>query len=99
MSYMTFNTLLEEKLSTKERNQLPDSEFGIPSLRKYPLQSKSQTLQAVKFFNYVDQEHEEELARNIIKKMHEYEIPMDTVGKDNRLYKYIHKNEGKEENK
>jgi len=42
MSYMTFNTLLEEKLSTKERNQLPDSEFGIPSLRKYPLHTREQ---------------------------------------------------------
>lgn len=88
MSYMTFN-LLEEKLSTKERNQLPDSEFGIPSLRKYPLQSREQTLKAVRLFGHVDKEHEAELARNIIKKMHEYEIPMDVVGKNNRLYKYI----------
>jgi hypothetical protein len=39
MSYMTFN-LLEEKLSTKERNQLPDSEFGIPSQRRFPLHDK-----------------------------------------------------------
>ena len=40
MSYMTFN-LLEDKLSTKERNQLPNSEFGIPSLRKFPLDSEA----------------------------------------------------------
>ena len=89
MSYMTFN-LLEEKLSTKERNQLPDSEFGIPSLRKFPLDSEERIYSAIKLFGHVDQEHEEELARNIIKKMHEYNIPMDTVRKNNRLYKYIH---------
>jgi len=94
MSYMTFN-LLEEKLSTKERNQLPDSEFGIPSLRKYPLDSEARVRSAIKFFSYVDKEHEEELARNIIKKMHEYEIPMDTVGKNNRLHKYIIQEENK----
>jgi len=99
MSYMTFNVILEEKLSTKERNQLPDSEFGIPSQRRFPLHDKTHVEAGIRFFNHVDQEHEEELARNIIKKMREYEIPMDTVGKDNRLYKYIHKNEGKEENK
>ena len=95
MSYMTFNTLLEEKLSTKERNQLPDSEFGIPSLRKFPLQSREQCLVAIKLFGHVDKEHEEELARNIIKKMKKYNIPMDAVGKNNRLYKYIIQEENK----
>ena len=93
MAYLTFNTLKEEKLSTKERNKLPDSEFGIPSLRKYPLQSKKQCLIAIKFFNYVNQEHEAELAHNIIRKMKEYNIPPETVGKNNRLYKYIHEGE------
>ena len=98
MSYMTFH-LLEDKLSTKERNQLPDSEFGIPSQRRFPLHDKIHVEAAIKLFAHVDKEHEEELARNIIRKMHEYNIPMDSVGKSNRLYKYIHKNEGKEENK
>ena len=42
MAYLTFDTLKEEKLSTKERNQLPDSEFGIPSQRRYPLDSEDQ---------------------------------------------------------
>ena len=91
MAYMNFNTLKEEKLSTKERNKLPDSEFGIPSQRKFPLDSEARVRSAVKFFNYVDQEHEAELAHNIIRKMKEYNIPMDTVGKNNRLSKYIPK--------
>jgi hypothetical protein len=47
MSYMTFNVILEEKLSTKERNQLPDSEFGIPSQRRFPLDSESRTRSAM----------------------------------------------------
>lgn len=95
MSYMTFNTLLEEKLSTKERNQLPDSEFGIPSQRRFPLHDKTHVEASIRLFGHVDQEHEEELARNIIKKMHEYDIPMDTVSKNNRLYKYIIQEENK----
>lgn len=89
MKYIKFTNLNEEKLSTEARNKLPDSEFGIPSLRKFPLQSKHQTMLAIKFFNHVDQEHEAELARNIIRKMKEYNISPDVVGEKNRLRKYL----------
>jgi hypothetical protein len=89
MKYIKFTNLNEEKLSTEARNKLPDSEFGIPSLRKFPLQSKHQTMLAIRMFNHVDQEHEAELARNIIRKMKEYNISPDVVGENNRLRKYL----------
>lgn len=92
MAYIKFRSLLiEEKLSTKERNELPDSEFGIPSQRRFPLHNREHVILAVKFFSHVDAEHEEELARNIIRKMKKYGIHEDTVGKNNKLYKYLHK--------
>ena len=90
MRYITFTNLNEEKLRYKERNQLPDEAFGIPSLRKFPLDSESRVRSAIKFFAYCDPEHEEELARRIIKKMKEYNIPPETVGEKNRLRKYMH---------
>jgi hypothetical protein len=89
MKYITFTNLNEEKLSSKERNQLPDEAFGIPSLRKFPIHDKSHVMDCIKKFNYVDQEHEAELARNVIKKMKEYNIPPETVGEKNRLRKYL----------
>lgn len=89
MRYIRFTSINEEKLSTEVRNKLPDSEFGIPSLRKFPLQSKHQTMLAIRMFNHVDQEHEAELARNIIKKMKEYGISPEVVGEKNRLRKYL----------
>jgi hypothetical protein len=46
-------------------------------------------MDCIKKFNYVDQEHEAELARNVIKKMKEYNIPPETVGEKNRLRKYL----------
>lgn len=73
----------------KKRSELPDSAFGIPELRKYPMQDREHTLSAIKFFNYVDEEHEKELAKNIIKNMKKYDIPFDTVGEKNRLRQYI----------
>lgn len=75
----------------EKRSDLPDSIFGIPSQRKYPMQDKEHVLSAIKFFNYVDEEHEKELAKNIIKNMKKYDIPFDTVGKKNRLRNYIPK--------
>ena len=73
------------------RSELPDSVFGIPELRKYPMQDREHVLSAIKFFNYVDKEYEEELAKNIIKNIKKYNIPFDTVGDKNRLKKYIPK--------
>lgn len=75
----------------EKRSDLPDSIFGIPSQRKYPMQDKEHVLSAIKFFNYVDEDHEKELAKNIIKNMKKYDIPFDTVGKKNRLRNYIPK--------
>lgn len=90
MAYIIF---VEDKMYAKERNSLDDSEFGIPSQRRYPLNDKSHVLSAIRMFNHVDKEHEAELAHNIIRKMKEYNIPPETVGENNRLYQYIHKGE------
>jgi hypothetical protein len=89
MQYLDFTTLNEEKLKAKERNSLPDSEFGIPSQRRFPLNDRSHVLAAIRLFNHVDKEHEAELARNIIRKMKEYNISQDVVGENNRLRKYL----------
>ena len=64
----------ENALTTKERNTLNDSQFGIPSLRKFPLHDKNHVIQAIRFFNTVDREHERELAINIINAMDRYNI-------------------------
>mgnify|MGYP007056155195 CR=1 FL=1 len=61
----------EEKLSTEDRKDLDDSQFGIPSLRKYPLTDKKHVLQAVRFFNKAPEEHKRELAKNIVKRAKE----------------------------
>ena len=61
----------EAKLNAKQRNKLDDSQFGIPSLRKYPLTDEKHVLQAVRFFNKAPKEHKHELARNIVKRAKE----------------------------
>lgn len=63
----------EAKINTEDRNNLPDSAFGLPSKRKYPLTDKDgnldekHILQAVRFFNKADESDKPELAKNILK--------------------------------
>lgn len=81
----------EAPISTEKRNSLEDSEFGIPELRKYPLDTKERVKSAIRFFNYVDSEHEEELAKNIFKAMKKFNISVDIIGPKNRLSGYVEK--------
>lgn len=70
------------------RSELDDSEFGIPSLRKYPLDTEKHVRSAIKFFNYVDNEHEEELANNIIKAIKKFNIDNIKYSEKNRFFNY-----------
>ena len=78
------------EMSTAERNKLKDSDFGLPKQRKYPMDSKEHIKSAIKFFNYVDESDEKELARNLNKAIKKYfkksEYP--NVGIKNRFSKY-----------
>ena len=85
MMYSEFQYSLYEM----SRGDLSDSEFGVPEQRKFPLDTEAHVLSAIKFFNYVDPKYEKELARKIIKKIHEYKLE-DKVnpGEKNRFSKY-----------
>lgn len=61
------NALLESNtklvsLMEQSRSELSDEDFGVPELRKFPLDSEKHVRSAIKFFNYVDPEYEKELA-------------------------------------
>ena len=80
---------LLNEMTAAERNKLPDSAFGIPSKRKYPLDTPSRVKSAIRFFNYCDKEDEEELARNIIKAIKKFKMEDQIhVGDKNRFKKY-----------
>lgn len=76
------------EMTASERNKLPDSAFGLPEKRKYPLDTEKHVRSAIKFFNYVDKKDEEELAKNIIKAMKKFNITDVNVGDNNRFSKY-----------
>ncbi len=72
-----------------------DLKYGLPTLKKYPMPDAAHVRSAIKFFNYVDSKHEEELANAILARMDEYGMSFDDfgVGDENRFKQYMHKNE------
>lgn len=84
--YTTYDrTILESKLSKHIRDNLDDSDFGIPEKRTYPLNDKNHVEAAVRMFPHADDSDKEELARRILRKAHHF--GMDTSKWD--LNKYI----------
>lgn len=83
------DVLIDTSLTDDERKSLRSSEFGIPSLRKFPLHDKAHVIEAIRFFNTVDRKHEKELAYNLIKMMRRYGIDFTIVGERNRLKTYL----------
>ena len=80
----------------KKRSELPDSVFGIPQERKYPMPDEKHTRSAIKLFNHVESKYEEQLAKAVIKNMKKYGIDGSVVGPNNRLRKYLPKDMLKE---
>src|SRR5574344_301575 len=81
------SAIFYEYMSSAVRKGLPDSEFGLPEDRKYPLDTEARVRSAIKFFNKCDSNKEKELARNIKKAIKKFNIKVN-VGKENRFSNY-----------
>lgn len=84
--YVDINSNESENLLLETSN---DKNYGIPELKKYPMPDAKHVKSAIKFFNYVDNEHEEQLANAIKKNIKKFGIEDITVGSKNRFSKYV----------
>lgn len=84
---MNKNALLVESANNSNTS---DIEYGIPELKKYPLDSKKHVLSTIKLFNWVDEKYEKELATNIKRKIKEFNIDDSEIHitDKNKFYKY-----------
>lgn len=73
----------ESALTSKER-----TDFGLPDIKKYPMPDAEHVMLAIKFFNYVNEDREKELADAINAKITEFGITDINIGKNNRFGKY-----------
>lgn len=81
----------EAAMTTKQRNQLPDSEFGIPRLRAYPLNDEKHVRLAIQMFSHCKNPKDKAgLAKRIFAKVEEFGMDVK-IGKDSALYEYAPK--------
>lgn len=81
----------ESAMKAAERNALDDSEFGLPRLRKYPLNDKKHVKFAIRMFGHCkDPKDRAELAKRIFAKVKEFDMDVK-IGKGNPLYEYAPK--------
>lgn len=77
------------EITSTLRNSLSDDQFGIPELRKYPLDTKSRVKSAIKFFNYCEEEYRKTLANNIKKAIKKFNLEDEIKYSDkNDFFKY-----------
>ena len=71
--------------------ELEDKKYGLPEQKKYPMPDADHVRSAIRFFNYVEPEKEEELANAILKYMKEHNMSFGNfkVGDENRFKNYI----------
>jgi len=80
--------IFESSLSYMQRERLLPSEFGLPNKRKYPMHDEEHVRLALKMFNNADEDEEEELANNIVKKAKYFGITDLKASAANRFRKF-----------
>lgn len=73
-------------LSETKRSNLPDSAFGIPEDRKYPLDSKQHVKSAIKLFGHAEESKKKSLAKRIRTAAKKYDI---SIPENTQCYKYL----------
>lgn len=74
---------------SESKTPYAESDYGLPDKKKYPMPDAKHVRSAIKFFNYVSDDDEAILARNINKKIKKFGIHDQIhVGKNNRFSKY-----------
>lgn len=63
-----------DRLTTNERKELDDSEFGIPQLREFPMPDAAHVRAAEAYFRYAPEEYKAQLARNILTKAQQFGV-------------------------
>ena len=72
-----------------KRSDLPDSEFGIPEDRKFPLDTAEHVHSAIKLFGHAEESKRKSLAKRIASKAKSYGIE---IPETSQVYKYLHEN-------
>ncbi len=69
---------MSDRISYEERKDLPDSVFGLPERREYPMPDAVHVRAAEAYFRYCPEGLKPELARAILKKAAEFGVDVES---------------------
>lgn len=69
---------MSDRLSYEEKKELPDSVFGLPERREFPMPDAAHVKAAEAYFRYCPEELKPELARAILARAREYSIDVES---------------------
>lgn len=78
------------KLTAAQLKALPDSMFGLPKTRQYPMPDKAHVIKAIQFFKFCKDSDKPELAKNINRRAKELKMQIK-VQPSSAFYKYADK--------
>lgn len=69
---------MNDRLSYEEKKELPDSAFGLPERREYPLTDAAHVRAAESYFRYCPEELKPQLARAIVQRGREFGVNVES---------------------
>ena len=76
---MNKNKKNSAKLTTEERQELKDSDFGIPEIREVPMPDAVHLRAAEAYFRYAPEDRKPELAHRILLKARKYGVQVQST--------------------
>ncbi|MBD5177205.1 MAG: hypothetical protein HDT04_01085 [Bacteroidales bacterium] len=69
---------MSDDISYEERKELPDSVFGLPERREYPMPDAAHVRAAESYFRYCPEDLKPKLARAILARAKEYGVDVQS---------------------
>lgn len=69
---------MDDRISYKEKKELPDSVFGLPERREYPMPDAAHVRAAEAYFRYCPEELRPQLARAIVARAREFGVDVES---------------------
>jgi len=88
-----YNVYTESALVKAERDKLPDSSFGLPKSRQYPLHDAEHVRKAIQMFGHCPEGNRKELAENIYKAAKKFSV---VISEKSLVFKYLSEKQQKD---
>lgn len=74
----TNTDIMNDRLSYEEKKELPDSVFGLPERREYPMPDAAHVRAAEAYFRYCPEDLRPRLARAILARANEFGVDVES---------------------